>query len=64
MRYPDPGDQYIRYVLTIPCIVAPWGRVWQLSSDVAKAAKRKSEGGIGTAEEFWEWSETQVKPFC
>ncbi|KAI9172654.1 2,2-dialkylglycine decarboxylase [Paramyrothecium foliicola] len=40
--------------------VAPWGRFWQMSAEKASAAKRKSEGGKGTAKEFWECQSVPV----
>ncbi|KAI5459708.1 hypothetical protein BGZ63DRAFT_415217 [Mariannaea sp. PMI_226] len=43
--------------------IAPWGRLWQLSPEVAKAAKREVNGGNDTAKQFWEWCEEQVRPF-
>ncbi|KAH6890685.1 hypothetical protein B0T10DRAFT_439864 [Thelonectria olida] len=44
--------------------VAPWGRLWQLSPDVTKAAKRESEGGTGSATKFWDWCEEQVRSYA
>jgi retinol dehydrogenase 12 len=26
-------------------------------------AKPKSEGGLGVAQEFWDWTEEQIKPY-
>ena len=43
--------------------VIPWGRLADIRKDVAEAAKSKEEGGSGTAEKFWAWSEEQVKPY-
>ncbi|KAH7026698.1 uncharacterized protein B0I36DRAFT_366227 [Microdochium trichocladiopsis] len=43
--------------------VAPWGRLWQTSPPLAKAATPVSQGGSGTAEEFYEWSLAQIRPY-
>ncbi|TGJ81255.1 hypothetical protein E0Z10_g7513 [Xylaria hypoxylon] len=43
--------------------VAPWGQLWDAVPDMVKAGKSPEEGGDGTAKEFWEWSETQVKKY-
>jgi len=43
--------------------VIPWGRLADIRKDIAEAAKSKEEGGSGTAEKFWAWSEEQVKPY-
>ncbi|EPE10004.1 short-chain dehydrogenase [Ophiostoma piceae UAMH 11346] len=43
--------------------VGPWGRFFPMRKDVAENAKPKSEGGLGGAEAFWDWSVEQVKPF-
>ncbi|KAF5012753.1 hypothetical protein FDECE_1173 [Fusarium decemcellulare] len=41
--------------------VAPWGRIWSVSRDMVAASKTEAEGGTGTANHFWEWTEAQVK---
>ncbi|KAJ3549088.1 hypothetical protein NM208_g686 [Fusarium decemcellulare] len=41
--------------------VAPWGRIWNVSRDMVAASKTEAEGGTGTANHFWEWTEAQVK---
>jgi retinol dehydrogenase 12 len=41
----------------------PWGRVGTLRHDIALAGKSKEEGGSGTAEDFWVWSEEQVRQY-
>ncbi|KAJ9663300.1 short-chain alcohol dehydrogenase [Coniosporium apollinis] len=41
--------------------VIPWGRFAPLRDDLEQAAKTEAEGGKGTAEKFWIWSEEQVK---
>ncbi|KAG4220551.1 hypothetical protein PC116_g30970 [Phytophthora cactorum] len=43
--------------------VAPWGRIHNVSKAMADAAKRKSEGGSGIGEEFWKWSEEEIKKY-
>ncbi|KAI1362014.1 hypothetical protein F5Y08DRAFT_313395 [Xylaria arbuscula] len=43
--------------------VGPWGRFRQVSRDILEGSKSKSLGGNGAAEEFWAWSEAQIKPF-
>ncbi|KAI8630244.1 NAD(P)-binding protein [Xylariaceae sp. FL1651] len=43
--------------------VAPWGRLWDVAEDMVAAGKSRTEGGDGTAEQFWEWSDTQVKKY-
>ncbi|KAF3480464.1 short-chain dehydrogenase [Arthroderma uncinatum] len=44
--------------------VAPWGKFWKLPEDMLAAAKSESEGGTGTARQFWDWTEAQVKPYA
>ncbi|GAW12476.1 hypothetical protein ANO14919_018460 [Xylariales sp. No.14919] len=43
--------------------VAPWGQLWKVAPAMVKAGKSLEEGGDGTANEFWEWSDTQVKKY-
>lgn len=43
--------------------VIPWGRLASIRKDLAEAAKTKEEGGSGNAENFWAWSEEQVKSY-
>ena len=43
--------------------VIPWGRFGTLRKDIEAAGKVKSEGGTGRGEEFWKWSEEQVRPY-
>lgn len=44
--------------------VVPWERFMKMGrDDLTKGAKRRSEGGTGVAEQFWEWNEAQIKPF-
>ena len=42
----------------------PWGR-WHPKprQDILNAIRSKSEGGIGLADEFWEWCEDQTRPY-
>ena len=50
-------------VLTDAAAVIPFGRFGALKKEIEVSRKRKSEGGNGRAEEFWDWSEKQVQPF-
>lgn len=43
--------------------VGPFGRFFDIRSDIAKDAKPASEGGKGVAGQFWEWSTEQVKEY-
>ncbi|KAI1346209.1 hypothetical protein F5Y01DRAFT_320012 [Xylaria sp. FL0043] len=43
--------------------IAPFGRFMRIRKDVKNAAKPKAEGGTGLAEEFWAWTEEQIRPF-
>ncbi|RYP19576.1 hypothetical protein DL765_003303 [Monosporascus sp. GIB2] len=43
--------------------VAPWGKLWTVSKEMIAASKAKSEGGAGTARDFWDWTETQVNQY-
>ncbi|ETS81130.1 hypothetical protein PFICI_06132 [Pestalotiopsis fici W106-1] len=43
--------------------IIPWGRVAPLRADLLPATLPVSEGGNGNAQQFWEWSEQQVKDF-
>ncbi len=45
-------------VLANVCVVIPFGRVTSLRADVADAGR---EGG--KAEQFWEWSDDQVRAY-
>ncbi|KAI0859220.1 hypothetical protein F4860DRAFT_483509 [Xylaria cubensis] len=40
--------------------VAPWGQLWNPAPEMVSAGKSPGEGGDGTANEFWEWTEAQV----
>lgn len=51
-----------KHVLT-HCVVGPWGRFVPIRPDLKLAVKTKEEGGHGTSEAFWEWSEKQVKDY-
>jgi retinol dehydrogenase 12 len=44
--------------------IAPWGRVRTLRDDVTAGLKRKSEGGTGTAEKFWDWCEKMTEKYA
>ncbi|OTB01588.1 hypothetical protein M426DRAFT_14339 [Hypoxylon sp. CI-4A] len=43
--------------------IAPWGRLWCVSKDMVAASKPNSEGGTGAGQEFWKWSEDQIKKY-
>ncbi|KAI5922626.1 putative short-chain dehydrogenase [Camillea tinctor] len=43
--------------------VVPFGRIMPIRKDLLDATRSEGEGGNGTAEKFWDWSEDQVKPF-
>ncbi|KAH6896049.1 hypothetical protein B0T10DRAFT_558210 [Thelonectria olida] len=43
--------------------VAPFGRFLPIRADVLKGSLSETEGGTGTAEKFWAWSEEQTKPY-
>ena len=43
--------------------IGPWGYVKPIRKDLEVAQKSKAKGGSGVAEEFWEWSEQQVKAY-
>lgn len=45
-------------------LVIPWGRFGSIRKDLEKAAKSHEEGSTGIAEQFWNWCEEQVKPYC
>jgi retinol dehydrogenase 12 len=44
--------------------VHPWGRFGGYRKPVEKAIALESEGGLGVASKFFDWSEKQVKPFA
>jgi NAD(P)-dependent dehydrogenase (short-subunit alcohol dehydrogenase family) len=41
----------------------PWGRFSPQRADLVKGSKSRAEGGTGIAEEFWGWSEEQIKEY-
>ncbi|KAI1803833.1 NAD(P)-binding protein [Daldinia bambusicola] len=43
--------------------VVPWGKIHTVSKAMADASARKSEGGSGIGEEFWKWSEEEIKKY-
>lgn len=44
--------------------IGPWGRFFNIRRDVARNGMPKSEcGGLGGAEQFWNWTADQVKEF-
>lgn len=59
------------FLLTLDCVfsffslflVGPWGRFVTIRKHLLVASKPVSEGGTGKAEQFWEWSEEQVRPY-
>ncbi|KAI3323023.1 NAD(P)-binding protein [Xylariaceae sp. AK1471] len=44
--------------------IAPWGKFWNISKEMVDGSKSRSQGGNGTAQKFWDWSEAQVKPYA
>lgn len=54
---------FLYTILTWYFQVIPFGRFGALKKDLDLSGKRKSEGGNGRAEEFWEWSEKQVQQY-
>lgn len=54
---------FLYTILTWYSLVIPFGRFGALKKDIELSGKRKSEGGNGRAEEFWEWSEKQVQQY-
>ncbi|KAF2203655.1 short-chain dehydrogenase [Delitschia confertaspora ATCC 74209] len=45
------------------CYVVPWGRIQPIREDLANAAKTKEEGGLGRAQEFWDFCEEKTKEY-
>jgi retinol dehydrogenase-12 len=43
--------------------VVPWGRFTNIRPTLSHAAKPVDEGGNGTGQEFWKWTEAQIKPY-
>lgn len=43
--------------------IQPWGRFDTQRIDLEDGSKSKAEGGTGIAEEFWKWSEKQIKEY-
>jgi retinol dehydrogenase-12 len=43
--------------------VAPFGRLMRIRKDLKEASVPKAEGGSGTAEQFWDWNEDQVRSY-
>ena len=43
--------------------VAPFGRFYPVRSDLQAATKSEAEGGNGTFQKFWDWSEEQVSKY-
>ncbi|KAI0886571.1 uncharacterized protein GGS22DRAFT_186640 [Annulohypoxylon maeteangense] len=43
--------------------IAPWGMMWKISKEMIEASKTKAEGGTGISQQFWAWTEAQVKPY-
>ncbi|KAK8201262.1 hypothetical protein BKA81DRAFT_364124 [Phyllosticta paracitricarpa] len=42
-------------------LVIPWGRLHTPRSQLLEAIKSKKDGGMGVAEQFWDWCDDQVK---
>ncbi|KAK2603559.1 short-chain alcohol dehydrogenase [Conoideocrella luteorostrata] len=45
-------------------LINPFGRFGHVRRDWEKALKPEAEGGNGTAEKFWEWSEAKVTQYA
>jgi hypothetical protein len=45
------------------CLVIPFGRISPLRQDLAESGLLQEDGGSGKAQQFWEWSEEQVKNY-
>ncbi|KAI1827782.1 NAD(P)-binding protein [Xylaria intraflava] len=45
-------------------LLGPWGKFKQIDQDMVNGSKTKSQGGTGTAQKFWDWSEAQIKPYA
>ncbi|KAJ8121527.1 hypothetical protein ONZ43_g2043 [Nemania bipapillata] len=43
--------------------IAPWGRLWEVIPEMARAGRSLADCGDGTAKEFWEWTEAQVDKY-
>ncbi|KAJ5901808.1 NAD(P)-binding protein [Penicillium taxi] len=43
--------------------VAPWGRLFKQRKDITEGMKRKSEGGTGHGEAFWEYCEKETEKY-
>ncbi|OTB01765.1 hypothetical protein M426DRAFT_265703 [Hypoxylon sp. CI-4A] len=43
--------------------VIPFGRMRPIRKDLTKATLTEAEGGNGTAQKFWDWTEEQIKPY-
>lgn len=44
-------------------LVYPFGRFGTIRKDWTAATKSGAEGGNGTAQKLWDWSEEQVREF-
>jgi len=43
--------------------VVPWGRFYAIREDLVLGSKSREEGGTGLAEDFWKWTDEQVKKY-
>lgn len=43
--------------------IAPFGRLYPMRNDLEAAAKSERDGGNGSTQKFWDWSEEQVMQF-
>ncbi|KAI0871348.1 hypothetical protein GGS24DRAFT_471853 [Hypoxylon argillaceum] len=43
--------------------IAPWGQLWEVTAEMARAGRSLADCGDGTAKEFWEWTEAQVNKY-
>lgn len=69
---PEKSGKWSKFVLDQPALynmadqdpsVGPWGRFVSLRKDLPLALKSKDDGGHGTAAAFWDWTESQWKPY-
>jgi retinol dehydrogenase-12 len=43
--------------------IGPWGRILNTRKDVVASMKRRSEGGTGVAEKFWDWCDLETEKY-
>lgn len=45
-------------------VVKPWGTLSKARKDIEAGCKKEGDGGMGTAERFWDWSEEQTRSYA